>query len=327
VLGVIAVPLMAPSIDNDDGAVPKGFVSVRKFGAKGDGITDDTEALTWAHASGEAVYYPKTASFYRISSVLMLSAPAMSNGATIRIIGDGSGTKTIFRVSANTHPITISGFLLDGGYRGGTKSEFSHGINLRGARDVTITGNTIRNLYGDCVCIDAAAISSNIRIHNNKLINPRRCNVAVVCGQDVAIENNLCVKQVDYVAGIDLEPDTNGFDFVRRVRIVGNNFSAAGTFLLAGVNNGTNNTDLLVSGNHGHAAKFLRAYQNALLRDVKMVRNRFSATSPEGLMFDLQGVYGGEVSDNFDETACGAAHRSTRLRDCELSLLRNTFCS
>ena len=325
VLSGIAAPFVIPSFAAA-AQVTRDPVSVRKFGARGDGTTDDTDALTRAHASGQAIYYPVTPAFYRISNVLQLNASTVSNGAEIRIIGDGTSAKTIFRVSANTHPITISGFVLDGGYKGGTNSEFSHGVNLRGARDVIITGNTIRNHYGDCICVDAAAVSTNIRIHDNRLLNPRRCNVAVVCGENISIENNSCVKLVDYVASIDLEPDTNGFDFVRHVRIAGNNFSAAGIFLLAGVNNGISNTDLLVSGNRGRALKFLRAYQNALLRDVTVIQNHFSATSPEGIMFDLQGVRGGEISDNIDESACGGAYRSTRLRDCKISLTRNTFC-
>lgn len=326
--GIVAPCVLSPFAAAAD-PTPGGSVSVRDFGAKGDGVTDDTAALARAHATGKPVYYPRPAAFYHISGELLVGASVTSNGAEIRIAGDGSNEKTIFRISQNRQPLTISGFVLDGGYAGGSKGEFSMGICLYGARGVTISGNTIRNPYGDCVYIGSANAkfpSVNIRISDNKLVNPRRCNVAVVCGEDVIIERNVCTKDVDYVAVIDLEPDSNRFDYVRRVHISNNRFTAK-KFISAGVNNGVENSGLSIAGNSGHALEFFHGWENALLRDITIARNRFSATAPEGVMLNLEGVKGGVVADNIDETPCGAGYRSARTRDCDISLARNKFCT
>jgi hypothetical protein len=329
-LSALAAPIVLTTFRAPaNAAPPSGFVPVTNFGANGDGVMDDTDALVRAHGSGEPVYYPRTAAYYRISRVLTVSAPTISNGAEIRIVGDGLNATTIFRVSKNSRPITISGFVLDGGYKGGTKGEWSHGIDVSGGTGVTIASNTIRNPYGDCVYVGSfnnSTASHDIRIHDNKLINPRRCNVAVVCGENVTIENNICAKESDYVSGIDLEPNVNGFDYVRRVRILNNQFSTSGKFLLAGVNNGIYNTDLVVSGNRGQSREFFRAYENALLRNMTITRNTFAATSPKGLMFDFRAVEG-SMSENVDRTACEHGYRSANFYDCKILAARNIFCS
>ena len=48
-------------------------VPVTRFGAKGDGTTDDTTALQAAMASGEHLYFPPTSAYYKLSGTLATS--------------------------------------------------------------------------------------------------------------------------------------------------------------------------------------------------------------------------------------------------------------
>jgi hypothetical protein len=64
------------------------FISVKDFGATGDGVTDDTAAISLAITSNRTVHFP--AGTYLISSRIYKSA--LSN---VRLIGDGTGATTI----------------------------------------------------------------------------------------------------------------------------------------------------------------------------------------------------------------------------------------
>ncbi|NLU94415.1 glycosyl hydrolase family 28-related protein [Chitinophaga sp. Ak27] len=75
----------------------QSIINVKDFGAKGDGVTDDADAiiqaLTQAVKTNSVCYIPKTTRFYNISKTIRLSLNANdkitinSDGATIRPIG------------------------------------------------------------------------------------------------------------------------------------------------------------------------------------------------------------------------------------------------
>lgn len=77
-------------------------VSVKDFGAVGDGVTDDTVAIQNALATGKALYFPQPDSFYNVTTNLTINVPF--EAGLYRVFG-GSGVITLGANSvAEVHP-------------------------------------------------------------------------------------------------------------------------------------------------------------------------------------------------------------------------------
>ncbi|NQU32384.1 MAG: right-handed parallel beta-helix repeat-containing protein [Bacteroidetes bacterium] len=88
------------------------YVNVQDYGAVGNGTTDDTSSIQTALNTGNPIYFPKTSSYYKVSSALTYSGSRIvSNGATIK------ATNTTFIL------LTISG--ASGLYVGDLTLEYS----------------------------------------------------------------------------------------------------------------------------------------------------------------------------------------------------------
>ena len=129
-------------------------LSVKDFGAKGDGSTDDAAAIntafTAAAAIGSEVYFPRTASFYKVGSTLTLPQGASmvcADGATIKpsasmtdvvSITANIGTRIYGRcVIANQSSYATNGIAI----RSATPGNNVHWIS-----DVTVVG-FVNNIY------------------------------------------------------------------------------------------------------------------------------------------------------------------------------------
>lgn len=320
VLGQLATPAIAvPSAD---------LVDVVKLGARGDGVADDTEVLAAAHASGRPVFYPRPRRFYRITRPILVKGDVQGDRARMVSVQDGSAKTTLFQIVENERPITIRGMALDGGYSGGGLGEYSAGIDIAAGREVTIEDNVILNMYGDCIYVGSKHRnqgSSAVRIRRNLLANPRRCNVAVVCAEDIVIERNRLVKSADFVAAIDLEPNRNGFDSVRGVTIADNLFDVAGRFLETSNHNAQPISKIDVLRNKGRGRVFFYSSPSAELLSAQVSRNRFVATAAHGAMLDWASVRDAMVLDNIDETPPRKGYRSVRFTGVEARLSGNRF--
>ena len=161
----IAGSSVLPIVDGDNTTVKatleqiRQFVSVKDYGAVGDGATDDTSAIQAALTAnaGKAVYFPPGS--YAINAALSVSAGTV-------VYGDG-GTATITQATTSTDAFTFAGdnITLEGlkivGPNTGTGSaaradardnivikscavqNWLYGIQLRGCKNWTVTGNRI----------------------------------------------------------------------------------------------------------------------------------------------------------------------------------------
>lgn len=117
------------------------YVTVKDFGALGDGVTDDTAAIQAAinASTGRSLFFPDGT--YRISSALVISLP-------IEIFGTGTRSATIFQSLSSTgvfwingganiiSGITISGLILNG----------TGGSSCYGIDQSVLTGGTVYDL-------------------------------------------------------------------------------------------------------------------------------------------------------------------------------------
>lgn len=300
------------------GAAAPQAVDVRTFGAVGDG-RDDTAALLRAHASGHALIYPNTGSFFRTTKTLdVVSDVIGQRGAALHIDGNGKSDGELLRVGRGTRALTITGMALDGGYVQGTAGEWSHLIGLHSASGVTIRNNRLARPYGDCIYVgadnDTHAPSRDIIISHNTMAGPRRCVVAIISAERVNIEYNDIIAPHDYVAAIDLEPNWAP-DHVRDVQIRNNRFDAAGTFIRVTQSSGGPTLDVVVAHNRGQAGLFFQVYRNARLTGGVVRNNHFISRPQAGTrgLIRSEGSTGLVLKDNQDETPRSLAYRSVRL--------------
>jgi len=193
-------------------------VNVKDFGAKGDGVTDDTAAIQAACDSltgGGTVFVPKSATSYMIDpqpSIKPLSNTTIiiEKGSTLEAITNANDTYEIIHIDSVSN-VTIEG----GGKIKGDRTTHTGGtgeggmcIRTDNATNVTIKDLELTEGWGDGVYIGGSGgQSSNITIKDNYIHNNRRNNISVVDGDSGLIDNNIIANAngTNPETGVDLE--------------------------------------------------------------------------------------------------------------------------
>ena len=158
-------PVGVGAVTTDVGTKLREFVSVKDFGAKGDGVTDDGPAFQLAvtAAAGRRVYAPS--GVYRIATAFGYSTSGYSAGLTI--LGDGV-FKTVFdNQVANGAMLTLDGT--------GTPSQYAVSAHLEGFSVTTTT---------------SPAASRGIDLKGQWFASVRRVRVGSLTSDGIRIVNN-----------------------------------------------------------------------------------------------------------------------------------------
>lgn len=216
---------------------------VRDYGAVGNGFNDDTLAIqacmNAAAAVGGTVYFDRTNSFYRITSLLLLKTSATGDSMPkIKMDGptNGLGQHQIFQLkwqnmSAFTNnsvtfiqDYVIDGLWLDGSWDGDYSklvyniNEFDHGIAIQGVSNITVRNCRIQNVTGDCINIGRTTVNSiqntpvRVLIEDCQFINPWRNGLQTGFNIDLTIRRCHVEKPGIYNFGFDIESDNNYAD-------------------------------------------------------------------------------------------------------------------
>ena len=218
------------------GAVPDWTRNAVTAACAGDGVTDDTACLQGAANAArdqrKVLAIPATASFYRMTGPVTVytSIGGVGGMPTLRQTNrsaDWGRQKVIVLARGMTG--WVHGLHLVGTFDGANAvTEHGHLIDVGSVNGVTIQGNLLENAMGDAIGTDISAFdggsaSQNVVVDRNTIRNPYRCGIALAHNQRRwVITNNLIDKQVNFVSGIDIEPEKGGV--VRGVEIAYNKF-------------------------------------------------------------------------------------------------------
>jgi hypothetical protein len=219
-------------------------VSVKDFGAIGDGVADDTASIQAAVNASAQVYFP--AGTYKCNSFVTLDTNSNLFGAgreATRIIRNDVVTAStgVFYADSGSASnyvtnITIRDMTIDGQVASLGFSEFRHLVSLNGVRNAIVERVNFVGFRGDGLYL-GSGISGGLERHNINVIvkdclfdgvnSDNRNGITVIDGDGIRIQNNTfrnCSRN-SMPGPIDVEPNFN-FSIIRNIEISGNSIES-----------------------------------------------------------------------------------------------------
>ena len=225
----------------------EGFVSVKEFGAIGDGVTDDTAAIRAAMTASNIVYFPTgnylivgTGDFLTDGLQLKSNQTVFGDGFSSAIVQGASsqyimsanqGTGGTPNPADNMKSLVIRDLAFVN--NAGTFSEFKHMLNLNAVSDVVVERCLFKGFQGDGIYLGSGNVGGTERHNENIAIrdcvfdgvnNQNRNGISVIDGNGIVIDKNTFtnVSKAGMPGCIDLEPDNFTFPIIRNITIQNN---------------------------------------------------------------------------------------------------------
>lgn len=198
-------------------AIIQNYVTPEDFGAAGDGITDDTDAINEAleHSNVlnmNAKTYLVSANPETAIAITAHNKVINGNGATIKI---KPVTGEYYRIIDVTGSTTISNLTIIGerDEHIGTSGEWGKGINISKCDHVHIENTTVKNCWGDGIYLGSDATEThdtgcnNVTITNCLIDNNRRNGISVIDCNNFVIDGCTIsnANGINPQCGIDIE--------------------------------------------------------------------------------------------------------------------------
>jgi len=256
---------------DDTQRVPNVGVNVTHYGAKGDGITDDTNAIQKAidavfARGGGIVYIPDGT--YIIDpdvSVRLKSNVSMilAQNAILKASSSEEDYYDIILILNATNVQVIGGKIIGDRYiHAGTTGEWGSGLSILGSTNVRIADISISDCWGDGIYIGSSwdgtpnykSYSDNIVIENFNISNNRRQGICVISAKNLTIRNGEVSNSngTRPEAGINLEPN-NSNEFLQNIlieNVITRDNSRIGILVSLPTYNGSTNVLSIVINNH-----------------------------------------------------------------------------
>jgi polygalacturonase len=193
-------------------------ISVKKSGAKGDGKTDDTQAIQAAIDQNAVVYLPK--GVYLVSHLTILDNKRLKTDGFSTILRQEPNPcktqphdKNKALIHINGSNVTLDSLSLEGDINS-YDGQQNHAVLIlpigRTIENIVLKGVKAKNFRGDGVCIagyEATNFAKNVRISNVFVENCYRNGISITTGETIQL-NNIRTEEVG-LFGIDIEQDDN----------------------------------------------------------------------------------------------------------------------